>query len=165
SLLRVRWFVRVPVHLYRAGLGFLFGSRLLMLEHIGRKSGARRYVVLEVVGHPAAGSYVVASGFAAQAQWFRNIRANPHVRIYLGDRRPRPATARILTPEQGAAALAAYSTAHPRAWRRLRPVFENTLGARIDEQATTLPLVSLDIPADPIGLPTDDALQRGPGTA
>ena len=28
--------------LYRARLGFLLGSRALMLEHAGRKSGARR---------------------------------------------------------------------------------------------------------------------------
>ncbi|MGH7735078.1 MAG: nitroreductase family deazaflavin-dependent oxidoreductase, partial [Gemmatimonadales bacterium] len=32
GLLRVRWLVRAPIGLYRARLGFLFGSRLLMLE-------------------------------------------------------------------------------------------------------------------------------------
>jgi hypothetical protein len=52
GLLRVRWLVRAPIGLYRARVGFLFGSRLLMLEHLGRKSGARHYVVLEVVAHP-----------------------------------------------------------------------------------------------------------------
>ncbi len=41
-LLRVRWFVRAPIWLYRARLGFLFGPWLLMLEHTGRKTGARR---------------------------------------------------------------------------------------------------------------------------
>jgi hypothetical protein len=44
--------VRAPIWLYRHGLGWLFGSRLLMLEHVGRKSGQPRYVVLEVIGHP-----------------------------------------------------------------------------------------------------------------
>jgi hypothetical protein len=58
--------VRAPVGLYRARLGFLLGSRLLMLEHTGRKSGARRYVVLEVVGHPRPRTYVVASGFGGR---------------------------------------------------------------------------------------------------
>src|SRR5579862_6380067 len=48
-LLRTRWIVRAPVWLYRARLGFVFGSRLLMLEHTGRKTGTRRYVVLEAV--------------------------------------------------------------------------------------------------------------------
>jgi len=49
SLLHVRWFVRSPVAVYRARLGFIFGSRLLMLDHAGRSTGTRRYVVLEVV--------------------------------------------------------------------------------------------------------------------
>jgi hypothetical protein len=31
-LLRVRWVVRAPIGLYQARLGFLFGSRLLMLD-------------------------------------------------------------------------------------------------------------------------------------
>lgn len=59
-----------PIWLYRARLGFVLGSRTLMLEHVGRKSGAKRYVVLEVVGHPAPDTYVVASGFGEHAQWF-----------------------------------------------------------------------------------------------
>ena len=50
--LRTRWLVRAPINLYRVGLGFLFGTRLLMLEHVGRRTGARRYVVLEVVDRP-----------------------------------------------------------------------------------------------------------------
>jgi len=42
-LLRTRAFVRAPIGLFRAGLGWLFGSRILMLEHRGRRSGSRRY--------------------------------------------------------------------------------------------------------------------------
>ena len=42
ALLRVRWLVRAPVWLYRARLGILVGDRLLMLEHLGRRSGRRR---------------------------------------------------------------------------------------------------------------------------
>jgi len=52
-----------------------------MLEHVGRKSGCRRYVVLEVVDHAAPGSHVMISGFGTRAQWFRNIQANPQVRV------------------------------------------------------------------------------------
>lgn len=145
GLLRVRWFVRAPIWLYRAGLGFVFGSRLLMLEHRGRTSGARRYVVLEVVDHPSPGRYVVASGFGGRAQWYRNVRADPRVRVSVAGRGPRPATARPLEPEEAAATLRRYAVAHPRAWAKLRPVFETTLGARIDEQHTDLPLVALDL--------------------
>ncbi len=68
KLLQIRWLVRAPIWLFRARLGFLAGSRLLLLEHVGRKSGARRYVILEVVDRPAPGKYTVASGFGERAQ-------------------------------------------------------------------------------------------------
>lgn len=145
ALLRQRWFARAPIWLYRARLGAVFGSRLLMLEHTGRTTGARRYVTLEVVSRPAPDRYVVVSGFGTRAQWFRNVRANPRVRVYLGSRRPRAAVARILASEESAAALSDYASSHPRAWRTLRPVLETTLGARIDSETTTLPLVALEL--------------------
>jgi len=153
-LLRVRWIVRTPILLHRARLGFVFGSRLLMLEHAGRKTGTRRYVVLEAVDHPDPGRYIVAAGFGDRAQWLRNVRATPRVRVYAGSRRPVPAIARPLTSEEATAALTAYARAHPRAWAALRPVFENTLGARIDSDGTNLPMIALDLAgARPGGTP------------
>ena len=145
KLLEQRWFARAPIWLYRARLGFLMGSRMLMLEHIGRSSGARRYAILEVVAQPAPGRYVVASGFGERSQWFRNVRANPSVRIWVGAHGPRSAVARILAPAEAQAALQQYARKHPRAWRSLRPVFESTLGVEIDETGTALPMVSLEL--------------------
>ncbi|OBI36032.1 nitroreductase [Mycobacterium sp. E2238] len=142
-LLRSRRLMRAPVWLYKARAGALFGSRLLMLEHIGRKSGAPRYVVLEVVGHPAPETYVVASGFGRKAQWFRNIEANPRVRVYAGSRAPRRAIARILDQQEADRALAAYVSRHRKAWEQMRPVLEETLGLPITETDTPLPLVEL----------------------
>ena len=144
-LLRTRWIVRAPVWLYRARLGFMFGSRLLMLEHTGRKSGIRRYVVLEAVDHADPHTYIVAAGFGDRAQWLRNVRASPRVRVYTGYHRPVPAIARPLTSEETAAALTAYARRHPRAWAALKPVFEATLGARIDSDGTSLPMIALDL--------------------
>jgi deazaflavin-dependent oxidoreductase (nitroreductase family) len=145
GLLRVRWIVRLPVTLYRARLGFLLGSRLLMLEHTGRTTGARRYAVLEVIGHPLPGTYIVVSGFGARAQWFRNVRAHPGVRVWAGAHRPAPATARLLTAEEARAALDSYAARHPRAWNTLRPVLEATLGAPIGGHDNGLPLIALDL--------------------
>jgi deazaflavin-dependent oxidoreductase (nitroreductase family) len=142
-VLRNRVLVRAPIWLYRAGLGFVFGSRVLMLEHIGRKSGARRYVVLEVVGHPAPEIYIVASGFGEYAQWFRNLMAHPRVRVSVAGRRPRPATARRLPAAEADAVLAGYASRHPRAWAKFKNVLENTLGTAIGERDTPLPMVEL----------------------
>lgn len=145
GLLRTRWLVRSPVWLYRARLGILLGPRFVMLEHTGRKSGARRYVVLEVVQHPRPSAYIVVSGFGDRAQWFRNIRANPQVRVYALSRSPAPATARILPQEEATAALTAYSGRHPRAWAAMKPVLQDTLGIPTDDVESRLPVIVLEL--------------------
>ncbi|PZS01394.1 MAG: nitroreductase family deazaflavin-dependent oxidoreductase [Pseudonocardiales bacterium] len=145
GLLRVRWFVRAPIWLYRARLGVIFGHGLLMLEHMGRNTGQRRFVVLEVVDHPAPDRYVVVSGFGVRAQWFRNVEANRQVRVYLASHAPAPAVARRLDATAATAALGRYARAHPRAWAKLRPVLEDTLGTSIDEHGTELPMITLDV--------------------
>lgn len=147
GLLCVRWFVRAPVWLYRSVLGFLFGDRLLLLEHTGRTSGLRRYVVLEVVDHPAPDRYVVVSGFGDGAQWFRNVEANPQVQVRCGSRTSAPALAHRLDAEDSAAALGRYAREHPRSWAKLRPVLEQTLGTSIDVRGTDLPMVAIDLVA------------------
>ncbi|OBH85592.1 nitroreductase family deazaflavin-dependent oxidoreductase [Mycobacterium scrofulaceum] len=144
-LLRSRRLVRAPIWLFKARAGALFGSRMLMLEHTGRNSGARRYAVLEVVDHPAPATYVVASGFGRKAQWFRNIEAQPRVRVYAGSRAPRRGTARVMTQDEVDRTLAAYRSRHPRAWERMRPVLEGTLGAAITDTGAPLPLVELRV--------------------
>ena len=145
ALLRVRWIVRAPIWLYRARLGVVFGSRLLMLEHVGRKSGHKRYVVLEIVDHPGADRYVVVSGFGDRAQWFRNLDANPQVRIYLTSHKPVSAIADRLDAGASAASLSRYAAAHPRSWAKLRPILEQTLGTRINERGTELPMIAIDL--------------------
>ncbi|MFY2861483.1 nitroreductase family deazaflavin-dependent oxidoreductase [Mycobacterium sp. THU-M104] len=142
-LVRSRRLMRAPIWIYRARAGALFGSRILMLEHIGRTSGTKRYVVLEVIDHPAPDLYVIASGFGRNAQWFRNIQANPRVRVYAGSHAPRRATARILDQEEVDRALAVYRSRHSRAWQQLRPVLEDMLGVAIADTGTPLPMVEL----------------------
>lgn len=142
-VLRSRRLMRAPIWIYKARAGALFGSRILMLEHIGRKSGEPRFVVLEVLDHPSPDAYVVASGFGRKAQWFRNIEANPRVRVYAGSHAPRPATARVLDQQQADRTLSAYVNRHRKAWDKMRPVLEETLGVPITDTDTPLPLVEL----------------------
>ena len=142
-ILGTRTLMRAPIWIYRAGAGGLFGSRFLMLEHIGRKSGVARNVVLEVIGHPTPDSYLVVSGFGERAQWFRNIKANPQVRVYAGGRGPSRATARVLPRQEADDALGEYARRHPRAWNQFKPVLERTLGGPIAESDTALPIVEL----------------------
>lgn len=141
-VLRTRWLMRAPIHLYKVRLGFLFGSRILMLEHIGRTSGARRYVVLEVLGHPAPDVYLVVSAFGAQAQWYRNLQANPSARVWVRGRRALPAKAQRLSDRDADAALDAYIARHAKAWEKLKAVIENTLGRTI-ERGSDMPVIEL----------------------
>ncbi|MFI8520933.1 nitroreductase family deazaflavin-dependent oxidoreductase [Streptomyces sp. NPDC085481] len=110
---------RVPIHLFRAGLGPLFGGRLLLLIHTGRKSGRSHEVVLEVVAHDRdQGTWTVASGFGPNAQWYRNLRHTPRVTILFG-RRYEVVTAGFPTPEEGGRIMTEYARRHPRAARAL----------------------------------------------
>jgi deazaflavin-dependent oxidoreductase (nitroreductase family) len=145
ALLRVRWLVRAPILLYRLRLGVVLGERALMLEHIGRRSGRIRWVVLEVVDHPTPTTYVVVSGFGAHSQWYRNIRSQPQVRVSVRSHPPVPAVARVLDRDEATAALDAYARRHPTAWASLRPVLERTLGVEIQRDAPSLPMVALEL--------------------
>jgi deazaflavin-dependent oxidoreductase (nitroreductase family) len=111
----------MPIRLYRLGLGWLFGRRLLLLNHIGRVSGKPRQVVLEVVAHnPADGSYVVASGWGPTAAWYRNILHTPNVTIQVGTR-TMPMKAEPLGRDEGAAIFADYASRHRMAAKYLLP--------------------------------------------
>ncbi|MFG3660105.1 nitroreductase family deazaflavin-dependent oxidoreductase [Streptomyces sp. NPDC047706] len=111
--------LRLPVLLYRAGLGPLFGKRLLLLHHTGRVSDRDHMTVLEVVSYDSAEStWTVASGFGPGADWYLNLRAQPKTLIRFGNR-PRAVTAHFLPPEDGAEIMAGYACRRPRTARRL----------------------------------------------
>jgi len=138
---------RFPLWFYRLRLGFLLGERFLMLTHTGRRSGLARQTVLEVVRHDTlTDSYVVASGWGEQSNWFRNILQNPRVSIAVGFRRLQALAARL--SEQGAQAeFQDYASRHPRAFRILTArILGNPTGdAEVDSLllARNIPIVIL----------------------
>ena len=112
---------RVPIYLYRLGLGWLFGDRLLLLNHIGRVSGQPRQTILEVVKHDHAdGSLVVASGWGPSAAWHRNLLHTPDVSVQVG-RRVTTVTAVPLPKEEGAEIFAEYAIRHRMLAKHLLP--------------------------------------------
>lgn len=143
TALHSRRFARAPISLYRAGLGFVFGSRMLMLEHVGRRTGARRYVVLEVIDHPSPDVYVVPSGFGERSQWFQNVMANPEVRVSVAGRRSIAGTARRLSTEEADDALQRYIGRHPRAWNSLEEMVQHSLEGRVVPPNTEMPMVEV----------------------
>jgi deazaflavin-dependent oxidoreductase (nitroreductase family) len=112
-----RWLFRAPLLVYRAHLGWLFGHRLVMLVHRGRRSGQWREVVVEVVVRdPATGAVTIASGYGPTSNWYRNLLADPDAEIVLGARR-RAVRARPLPAEEGGALMVDYARRRPRSAR------------------------------------------------
>jgi deazaflavin-dependent oxidoreductase (nitroreductase family) len=113
---------RLPIPLYRAGFGWLLGRRVMLVEHVGRRSGEVRRAVVEVVEHDRGDdSYVIASGFGRTAQWYRNLQARPKATIQVGRRRLH-VVAEELPPAAGGDVMARYARRHPLLVRGLGPV-------------------------------------------
>ncbi len=73
--------------LWRLGLGRWFeawpkvGGRIMVLVHTGRKSGIQRRtpVNFTMIGE----DIIIVAGFGAAADWYRNIKRNPKVEVWL----------------------------------------------------------------------------------
>lgn len=115
----LRWALRLPIWLYRLGLGGLLGGRFVLINHVGRRTGLARQVVVEVVGRDDASrtTYVV-SAWGRQAQWYQNLLATPDVTIQIG-RRTAAVTAVPVDADEGMRVLLRYRDDHPRATRQL----------------------------------------------
>ncbi len=133
---------RLPIYIYRLGLGFLFGARFLLLTHIGRKSGLPRQAVIEVIHHDAeANIYYAASGFGEESHWFRNIIKTPQVTIQVGRRKMR-ALAKRLSVDEGEAILQQYAQKHPVALR----VLSRYMGVSYDDASEGVRRIAEQIP-------------------
>jgi deazaflavin-dependent oxidoreductase (nitroreductase family) len=84
-----KYFNRFMLLLWRLGLGSWVnlwpegGGQIMVLTHTGRKSGLRRqtpvnYAIVD-------GDIYCTAGFGHISDWYRNIRANPKVEIWLSD--------------------------------------------------------------------------------
>lgn len=115
----MRFFARIPIHMHRAGLGRLLGSRFLVLDHTGRVSGLPRQVALEVVRHDKpSDTYFVASGWGEEADWYRNLLKTPQVVVHSGGRSLN-ALAERLSGERSEDEMLTYARRHPRAIKSL----------------------------------------------
>jgi deazaflavin-dependent oxidoreductase (nitroreductase family) len=74
--------------LYRWKCGWLLGCRFLLLIYVGRRTGLRRYTVLEVVEYRKEGpEAVVMSAFGPAADWLRNVETTPNLEVVIGSQR------------------------------------------------------------------------------
>ena len=97
--------VGVHTALYRASRGVLghrvpFAPPMLLLDHVGAKSGRRRTTPL-AYARDGDDIVLVASkgGHPRHPGWFHNLRANPETTIQIGSER-REVRARVATPSE-----------------------------------------------------------------
>ena len=65
--------------LYAIGLGALIGRIILLLTTTGRRSGLKRVTPLQY--EEIEGKYYLGAARGLNADWVRNIQANPHVEV------------------------------------------------------------------------------------
>lgn len=118
----LRWVFRAPILLYRMRLGWLLGTRFLLIHHRGRRSGVTRQTVVEVVDSDVHhGSYVVVAAWGRKTDWYRNIVADPQVEIEVSTERV-AAMARTVTRQEAELHLREFSRRHPTAFKELGSV-------------------------------------------
>ena len=76
------------VFMWRLGLGFWMNDRrlsgrIMVITHIGRKSGVRRRTPVNFTVDN--GDIYCTAGFGAGTDWYRNILSNPQVEVWLPD--------------------------------------------------------------------------------
>lgn len=162
-----RLLFRLPLVLERHGAALLVrgATRLLgidwiVLETIGRRSGARHTVMLDVVGRDVQRDvYYVQPAFGRTADWVRNTAAHPDVDGRVGERRFR-AHVRDATGAEGAAVVLRFLRQHPR-YARLIVWFVGYVD-RVDRPDDELlrdlqrtPVFAIDVVSGP-GMPRPD---------
>jgi deazaflavin-dependent oxidoreductase (nitroreductase family) len=70
---------KMPIPMWRIGLGFLVGKLFMIMTTTGRKSGQPRPTAIEF--HKYAGRKYVYSAFGEKADWYKNILADQRVTI------------------------------------------------------------------------------------
>jgi deazaflavin-dependent oxidoreductase (nitroreductase family) len=119
----LRILLRAPIFLYRARLGWVAGHRLLYIAHRGRRTGARREVVAEVVNYDAnIPEVVVVAGWGKNPDWYQNLQAAQALEVRTAAQRWIQPTHRFLDDTEALTVLRAYQRAHSRVWAYIAPM-------------------------------------------
>jgi deazaflavin-dependent oxidoreductase (nitroreductase family) len=104
--------LKLPLFLYRTGLGWMFGHRFMLLTHIGRRSGKLRQTVLAVLRFDPETREIMAISAWSASDWYKNILTTPALQVETGFTRYAP-TQRFLAPEEIATLFEEYRHKHP----------------------------------------------------
>ena len=103
---------KLPLILYRLGMGWMLGKRFMLLTHVGRRSGKVYRSVLAVLRFDEKTREIQAVSPWSSSNWFRNIQAAPALEVETGSVRYAPVQ-RSLSQEEIAALFIEYRDKHP----------------------------------------------------
>ncbi len=98
--------------LYALGLGPIVGRLILLLTTTGRKTGRQRVTALQY--EELDGAYLLGSSRGMQADWVRNLVANPEVEIRVRSRWFRGQAEAVTDPKRIADFMELRLQRHPR---------------------------------------------------
>jgi deazaflavin-dependent oxidoreductase (nitroreductase family) len=108
---------RLPLPLFRAGLGWLLGRTFLVIVHAGRRTGrAHATAAMVLSDDPVTREVVVCSAWGPATDWIRNLRVRPALAVRIGRETFSPQQ-RFISAEERFAVTVDFRRRHP---RRLR---------------------------------------------
>jgi deazaflavin-dependent oxidoreductase (nitroreductase family) len=123
--------MRAPLVLYRIRVGryavgelflWLFGHPHIRIAHVGRITGIKRQVVLELIHHDArSGERFVAAMWGPDSDWYRNLCATDAIEVETAGRRFAPLQ-RMVGVEETQDLLDDYQRRNP-LWSRICKLF------------------------------------------
>ena len=154
KLPKTAWrFMKAPRIWYALGLGPVVGRLILLLITTGRKTGRPRVTPLQYEEHN--GVIYVASARGEQADWFRNLRANPRVEVRVKARRFPGLAEPITDPARIADFLELRLARHPRmmgAMLRGEGLPARPTRAQLEQFAAAIAVVAIQpCEAEPLG--------------
>jgi len=106
---------RLPLVLYRLGLGRLLGYTFLLLTHAGRRTGKPHDTVAMVLRHDrGTGEVVIMSAWGPRTDWILNLRVHDALRVQSG-REDFVPEQRFLSDDEAVAVGREFLQRHP--WR------------------------------------------------
>jgi len=131
-----------PQVAYAVGLGPLIGGLVLLLTTTGRRTGKRRVTPLQY--EEEGGRIYLGAARGQEADWFRNIVANPQVEVRVAARRFAGLAEAITDPAPIADFLELRLRRHPRmvgAMLRAEGLSRNPSRGELERAASRLALV------------------------
>ena len=89
---------RAPIPLWRLGLGPVVGKIMLLVTHVGRKTGQIRRTMIEY--HARKGIKYAVAAWGKKADWYRNILANPYITIQTAEGTEHVKAERVTDPHE-----------------------------------------------------------------